>query len=413
MRFCIHRAASQVGGNCIEVEAGGHSILLDLGLPLGAEKASPALLPSVLGIDGSQRGNVLAVVLSHPHQDHYGLLVCANPDWTVYVAAGAERLLRAAAFFTSAAEIPQRVVPYGPRSPFLVGPFTITAFPVDHSAYEAYCLLIEADGKRLLYSGDFRLHGRKSRVMDALLRDPPKDVDVLLMEGTVIGREDAALRSSEALLEADIVRTVSSLRGLVLASFSPQNIDRLVTFFRAALRSRRTLVVDAYTAHVLDALGLDSLPSARTSGRMRVFLPRSQKLRVLRTGRFDLIEPYRRRRIYASELNANPGRWLCLFRASMCSDFDELTCLRGAVLLYSLWPGYLRKAERLRNWVRRHGIDLQVKHTSGHAYTPDLMRFAESIAPRRLVPIHSSHPERYGSLFRNVILVPDGVWSEM
>jgi len=120
-----------------------------------------------------------------------------------------------------------------------------------------------------------------------------------------------------------------------------------------------------------------------------------------------------RRRIYASELNASPGRWLCLFRASMCSDFDELTCLRGAVLRYSLWPGYLRKDERLRNWVRRHGIDLQVKHTSGHAYTPDLIRLAESIAPRRLVPIHSSHPEQYGSLFRNVILVPDGVWFDV
>lgn len=413
MRFCIHRAAAQVGGNCIEVESGGQSILIDLGLPLGADKAVPALLPPVPGIHGSHAGNVLAVVLSHPHQDHYGLLVCANSDWPVYIGEGAEKLLRAAAFFTSSAEFPQQVIPYSARSPFKVGPFTITPFLVDHSAYDAYCLLIEADGKRLLYSGDFRLHGRKSRLMESMLRNPPKDVDVLLMEGTVIGREDAEAGTTEAQLEADIVRSLKPLCGLVMISFSPQNVDRFVTFFRAAVKARRTLVVDGYTAHILDSLGLESLPSARSSERIRVFLPRSQKLRIVRTGRFDLIEPYRHRRIYASELDANPGRWLCLFRSSMCRDYEALSCLRGAVLLYSLWPGYIQRDEKLRLWAQRQGVDIQMKHTSGHAYTPDLIRFAESVAPARLVPIHSSHPGRYEPLFRNVSVVPDGCWSDV
>lgn len=413
MRFCIHRAASQIGGNCIEVESKGQSILLDLGLPLGADKATPALLPPVPGIDGSQTGNVLAVVLSHPHQDHYGLLACANPDWPVYIGEGAEKLLRAAAFFTSSAEIPQHIVCYNARSTFKIGPFTITPFLVDHSAYDAYCLLIEADGKQLLYSGDFRLHGRKGRLMESLLQNPPKNVDVLLMEGTVIGRENSEAGTTETQLEADIVRTLKSLHGLVMASFSPQNVDRFVTFFRAALKAHRTLVIDAYTAHILDSLELESLPSARDSERIRVFLPRSQKLRILQTGRFDLIEPYRHRRIYPSELDANPGRWLCLFRSSMCRDFDALNCLKGAVLLYSLWPGYFQNDERLRLWMQRHGVDIQVKHTSGHAYTSDLIRFAESIAPGRLVPIHSSHPDRYESLFGNVSVVPDGCWSDV
>lgn len=353
------------------------------------------------------------MVLSHPHQDHYGLLVCANPEWPVYIGAGAEKLLRAAAFFTSSANFPQQIVPYRANSTFRVGPFAITPFLVDHSAYDAYCLLIEADGKRLLYSGDFRLHGRKGHVVESLLKNPPKDIDVLLMEGTVIGREDAEAGTTEAALEADVCRTLKALPGLVLTCFSPQNVDRFVTFFRAAIKSRRVLVVDAYTAHVLDSLGLDSLPSASTSDRIRVFLPRSQKLKIVRSGRFDLIEPYRGKRVYAAELSANPGRWLCLFRSSMCRDFDELTCLRGSVLLYSLWPGYIRQDEALRSWTRQHGIDIQVKHTSGHAYMPDLIRFAESIAPRKLVPIHSSHPERYAAMFQNVRVVPNGCWSDV
>ncbi len=68
------------------------------------------------------------------------------------------------------------------RQPVTIGPFRITPYVVDHSAYDAYALLIEADGRRLFYSGDFRMHGRKSRTMERLLAKPPEAIDALLME---------------------------------------------------------------------------------------------------------------------------------------------------------------------------------------------------------------------------------------
>ena len=414
MRFCIHRAASQIGGNCIEVQACGSAILLDLGLPLDAERACTDLLPSLQGIAKGETGDLLAVVLSHPHQDHYGLLSCANPELPVYIGSGAERLLRAAAFFTSSAQIPQRTITYEAFRPFQVGPFKITAFPVDHSAYDAYCLLIEAEGKRLLYSGDFRFHGRKRRLMNSILKRLPKNVDVLLMEGTVVGRDDAESRTTEAELETLVVNAIKQHKSLALAYFSPQNVDRLVTFFRAALRTGRSLVVDVYTAHILDALELSSLPSAQNSHDIRVFLPKQQKIQIVRAGCFDLVEPYRQRRIFSSELCASPERWLCLFRPSMCRDFESMSCLTGAVLLYSLWPGYLKKdGGELQRWAERNGVSIQIHHTSGHASLPDLIRFAESVAPKMLVPIHSTQPERFTQSFRNVNVVGDGEWIDV
>ncbi len=48
-----------------------------------------------------------------------------------------------------------------------IGPFRILPYLVDHSGFDAYALTIEADGKRLFYSGDLRAHGRKSRLFDA------------------------------------------------------------------------------------------------------------------------------------------------------------------------------------------------------------------------------------------------------
>jgi len=71
VRVCIHRGAEEIGGTCIELEAEGARIVLDLGLPLDAELGEVAL-PAVPGLAAADP-SLLGVVISHPHQDHYGL----------------------------------------------------------------------------------------------------------------------------------------------------------------------------------------------------------------------------------------------------------------------------------------------------------------------------------------------------
>ncbi|MFX5785419.1 hypothetical protein ABTE36_23280, partial [Acinetobacter baumannii] len=61
---------------------------------------------------------------------------------------------------------------------------------VDHSAYDAHAIEVEVSGKRLFYSGDIRGHGRKAALFEKMLSHPPKNVDVMLMEGSSFGRLD-------------------------------------------------------------------------------------------------------------------------------------------------------------------------------------------------------------------------------
>jgi len=68
--------------------------------------------------------------------------------------------------------------------PFTLGPFTITPYLADHSAYDAFSLLIEAGGRSLFYTGDLRGHGRKATAFERLLADPPSPIHAILMEGT-------------------------------------------------------------------------------------------------------------------------------------------------------------------------------------------------------------------------------------
>lgn len=62
-------------------------------------------------------------------------------------------------------------------------------------------------------------------------------------------------------MEAEFVDLFKSTKGRVFVAWSAQNIDRTVTLYRACLRSSRTLVVDLYTAEVMEALAdLAKLP---------------------------------------------------------------------------------------------------------------------------------------------------------
>lgn len=406
MRLRIHHGAAQIGGNCIELASGGKTILLDLGLPLD----SAPKLPPVAGL-GEDDGTLLGVALSHPHLDHYGLLPELRADIPVWLGRGAQRLLDAAAPFAPNSTLPQAITPYDDRKPFTVGPFTITPYLMDHSAYDAYALLVEAEGKRLFYSGDFRGHGRKAKAFERFVANPPANIDVMLMEGTTIGRDEPP--STEQDVEEQTVNLMRDCPSMALACFSGQNIDRFVTFFRASVRSGRTFVIDAYMANLIDALGLDSLPDPRTSDRLRVYLPRAQRRRIITDNRFDLIDKYKGQRIYAEELQANPQRYAMMFRTSMAGDLDGMD-LKDACLIYSLWPGYLeRDRTDLREWAQRKEIDFHIVHSSGHASSADLYRMAQAVAPLRLLPIHTIHPERYAALSTNAEIAANGEWVEL
>jgi|GEM_PF-6202267 len=189
--------------------------------------------------------------------------------------------------------LPQGVHTFDSFNPFRVEPFKVTPLLTYHSAFDAHMVLVEVGGRRILYSGDFRRTERKSKLVDRMIKAPPKNVDVLLLEGTTLGRAEAfpTEREIEERFKAAFRRTP----GRVFVAWSAQNIGRTVTIYRACKQTGRTLLVDLYTVDVLEQLGAyyDSLPQMGwpnlrgvvTSGIKRLYETpdRLNRHRVLRT----------------------------------------------------------------------------------------------------------------------------------
>lgn len=414
MRLRIHRGTREIGGTCIEVEAQGRRLVLDVGLPLGApddEGAKTNLLPAVPGFR-SRDDSLLGVVISHPHPDHYGLAGQIQSDVPIYIGEAAHRMLNAASPYVRGSQTLAAPRFIEDRRPIDVGPFRVTPYLVDHSAFDAYALLVEADGKRVFYSGDFREHGRKRRLFDAVTASPPKDIDVLLMEGTTIGRTRTdEPYASETELENAFVRAFRETLGLHFVWTASQNIDRLVTVFRAAKRARRMLLIDLYTAVVLEATGRNTIPQSSWSD-VRLYVPYGQRVQIKKQQLFDDLDRHKANRVFPAALPRLASSAVMLFRPTMMKDHGVQAVLKGASLTYSMWKGYLKQdySRRVIAWLKDYDIPLQVLHTSGHASVSDLKRFAAAVTPRALVPIHSAQTARFGDFFDRVVHRDDGEW---
>jgi len=289
-----------------------------------------------------------------------------------------------------------------------VGEFTITPYLMDHSAPDAAAFLIQADGQRLFYTGDFRGHGRKQVLFKRLLQNPISSVDCLVMEGSMMGRESAKYPDEKAV-ELAIYRIIANQPSYTFVFCSSQNLDRFVSVYYAVKRARKTLVIDLYTAFVLDKLSSISerIPQFDWDN-IRVLYPYSHYKRLAKYDK-NLLYEYKKAKIEWDEIQANPQDMVILSKDNpyFRNMLRRLDTSGGAKAIYSMWHGYLERTDLIQLLDTR-GIELIEIHTSGHAYIEDLKRLASAMNPRCVVPIHTFYPDEFGRIFSNAVQLDDG-----
>jgi len=413
MKIKIHRGAKEVGGSCVEISIGSSTILIDLGLPLdfNREKTTESSLPdSVRSLFQHGKKSIAGVLLSHPHLDHYGLAGELPPDIPVYCGSASWDLMKATAQFSPNNYSLPAVKHFEAWKQFELGKFTITPYLMDHSAFDSYGFLISAAGVNIFYSGDFRGHGRKSKLLAKLPHSLP-EIDALLMEGTLVGNRSKEIQSSESDLENEFVKIIEQTQGITLVTTSSQNVDRLVTIFKAAKHCNCMFIIDFYTAEILDILKqYAKLPNAAWP-RIRVCYPQFLARHFEKNGNENILSRHRKNGIKWTRINEKKEKIVMLVRPGFMADIKRFIGLENAVWIYSMWPGYFERSNSLRklkSFLLEQGVSYEYLHTSGHARLTDLQEFVGKLSPKKIIPIHSFHPEQYHEFFENVQMIEDG-----
>lgn len=411
MQIIVHRGTHQVGGTCIEVATPNTRIILDVGeeLPPLGEPSSHQMtvLPKVPGLFKKAK-DVDALFISHYHGDHVGLISYVHLAVPIYISAKAVAIINKIARFTGKAELTRPTTGLMSGIPIQVGDIAVTPYLVDHSAFEAYAFVIQKEGKTVVYSGDFRAHGRKDKATRFFINQIPRQVDALLLEGTMMTRGDESVQT-EAELEKKAMDFMRRKRGPVFVLQSTTNIDRVVGMYKAAKQSRRLFIMDIFAAHIASVLGV-SIPRPGAFPDVRVFYPRSLTRRMFdERGEGEMMKEFSRYFISRQELR-NRSDYCMLIRDSLTSDLQNLGNPVESGLILSLWSGYLgaSKTKRLVEYFETKHAEVIHLHTSGHADRNCLREVVNSCSPRLLIPVHTEQPRLFLEEFNHVVLLNDG-----
>ena len=340
--------------------------------------------------------DVLALILTHSHEDHYGAVLDLWPafDRPVYATAFTAAMLAAK---RAADNIVDNVAIRSMQAgkPFTVGPFTIEAINVAHSIPESCALAITTPVGRVIHTGDWKLDPRP-------IAAPPTDekrLRELAAEGipiALICDSTNALKEGTSPSEDEVAATLDALIGsaphrVAVTTFA-SNVGRVMSVARAAAKAGRQVVMSGRAMHRISGIArelgmLEGIPPFLDQDAFKT-LPRN-KIVVLCTG--------------------SQGEPRAAIARIARGEHPAIDLNAGDRMIFSSWaiPGNEREVIDIQNLMIDRGIEIVTQkdglvHTTGHPRREELKRLYDMLQPITLIPVHgeAAHLEAHAELGR-------------
>jgi len=295
----------------------------------------------------------------------------------------------------------------------------IKAFPVDHSIPGACATIIKVDKEVVAYTGDLRFRGGAAASTQEFVRAAKKlGTTILITEGTQVTRQNQC-ETNEKECEENCGEAIQSARGkVVIADFSPKNVERLYGFLNIADSTDRHLVILPKDAYLLDCLQKVDPATPLPSDNLLVYdTPKGEEDHWEQW----IFTTYADRSISAQQIASSPSDYilaLSFFDMKFLNDIKP----DGGLYIFSSSEPYTEEQmidfKRLHNWLSFYKFDIRGfkfkglendgnfeldietgYHSSGHATAEELEKMIWEIEPDILVPVHTTDHEWFKNKF--------------
>ncbi len=341
--------------------------------------------------------DVLALVLTHSHEDHYGAVLDLWPafDRPVYATAFTAAMLTAKRESEGIME-PVTIRPMQVGKPFTVGPFTIEAINVAHSIPESCALLISTQVGRVIHTGDWKLD-------PAPIGAPPTDLPrfgaigadrsspiALICDSTNAMKDGTS--PSEDEVAGNLEALIASAPYRVAITTFASNVGRIISVARAAQKAGRRVVMSGRSMHRISGI-------ARELGMMEGIEPFLDQNEYKTLARKDVV----------LLCTGSQGEARAAIARIAREEHPEISLNAGDRVIFSSWaiPGNEREVIDIQNMLIDRGVDVVTRdhamvHTTGHPRREELKRLYDLVKPDVLIPVHgeAAHLEAHAQLGR-------------
>jgi len=293
--------------------------------------------------------------------------------------------------------------------------FNLRCFPVDHSIPGACSWGVETSSGWVIYSGDLRLHGRNGELTESMINEAAQlHPRALILEGTNVDKEANVF---EQEVYENGFKAIDDARGLVIADFSPRDVNRLLTFLQIARDTERKLTILPKDAYLLKTMRLlePEIPDIAQEDAIVIYQETTASKSPDSWLR-NIYQDYSSKVVLAKDVRSNQGDFILCFSFWDLNELPSIQPWPGSLYVFSSSEPHNEEQEmdfwRLHHWLERFqlrafGLPVQRNgeweipeeekglHASGHACGPDLLRIAREIKPEVLIPVHSEKPEFY------------------
>jgi ribonuclease J len=376
MKITVHRP-NQIGGCITEItSAKGTRIIIDVGSNLPGCEGETVDIARITK-------DCNAVFITHYHGDHIGEYEKVDADTPIHMGKIAHKIfLNLCETLKKDVDKVKKFKTFIAKDRIEVGDMVITPYRVDHSAYDAYMFLIEADGKRVLHTGDFRTHGWTGKGVEPMLSHYVKKVDALICEGTMLSRPSENVFSERDLYYK--ARDYMKANKNVFVLCSSTNIDALASFCKAARDFGKLVVTDSYQKRNLEIV-TDSAPVG-----------------LYKFPDIEVIDWLKQKNCINIMQKSTKG--FCMFVRPRDAFKKIMKEFPDSFFIYSVWEGYLKEKTRnkeIYEFIPRDAdgnLVYNYLHTSGHAYEDAIINICDIIKPDVIYPIHSEESGRFEEL---------------
>lgn len=386
MKITIHRGTHQIGGCVTEISTDNSKVFIDFGsdLPNSLNADLPKMIKGLTVDDNTEK----ALFLTHYHGDHVGRLNDIKTDIPIYMGKTAKELFKnyAVRIKSDIAKKIDEIHTFSPLEKITVGDITVTPLMIDHSAFDAYMFIVEADGRRVLHTGDFRMHGFRGSKTLTMLKKYAESIDCIICETTNLSREDVKLITERELQNE--ARQILKENKYVFVFCSNTNIDRIGAFYHANPKGK-LFICDEYQKKQLETV--------RKNHKQKSSFYDFGHILSYGTNIDDVMK--------------KRGFCMIVKQGKMCERLLKKYNGRSKVI-YSMWSGYLKgksKNDELVNFLKDY--ELTFLHSSGHASVSDLVKLYNTVNPKTgLIPIHGETPEKFSQFLPKdkLLLLNDG-----